>query len=52
MAVVQATCRPGTAAGGSIASLCVCDQAGLEGEGEAGTGQALKIGRLNISCHY
>ena len=52
MVVVQTTGRPGSAAGGSIASLCVCGQAGLEGEGKGGTGEALRIGRLNIICHY
>jgi hypothetical protein len=46
MVVVQATGRPGSAAGGSIASLCGCGQAGLEGEGQGGTGQALRVDRL------
>ena len=46
MVVVQTTGRPGSAAGGNIASLCVCGQAGLEGEGKGGTGQALRMGRL------
>ena len=47
MVVVQATGRPGSAAGGSIASLCVCGQAGLEGKG--GTGQALRMDLYYLS---